>query len=313
MPNIDFETTTAGNAITTAEPNVSAVYGTVTAVADSGVRGSNAMQSNLSAFNVVTQEFTAVSEIWIRAYFRVNGAVTANTLFMEARHAAGGGEHIGELQLNTSRQIRLRDESTLTATSTTALTTNTWYRLEWHLAPGSPGTQELRIYDGPHSTTILETVNGTCSNSQNKVIAQILIGASSAGSNTDVRYDDVDYSDTTWLGPSASTDVASYDLTITHTTDLASVSARTYEVDAASSTGTTSLSQLSGPTLGTITESPTGVFTFADPGAGDMSDLGMRLTAGSDTLDFTIPRSSGGYQEELTFYGGTVGLLSNWG
>ena len=75
--------------------------------------------------------------------------------------------------------------------------------------------------------------------------------------------------------------------------------------------GAKSLVQTSGTPVGTITESPTGVFNFADPGGTD--DLVFRLTAGSTNKTITIPRGAGGKPEAITFYGGTVGNVNNWG
>lgn len=99
-------------------------------------------------------------------------------------------------------------------------------------------------------------------------------------------------------------------LTLTAGTDNATYTlTTTYEVDATASTGTTSLTQTAGTTVGTITESPTGVFTFDDPGGSD--SLVFDLDAGSDTEVVTITRTRP--PSILTYLGGTVTDLDSWG
>lgn len=106
-------------------------------------------------------------------------------------------------------------------------------------------------------------------------------------------------------------DATHYVLTQTNAADTTATGSRTYKIDATTSVGAKSLVQTSGTAVGTITESPTGVFNFADPGGTD--DLVFRLTAGSTNKTITIPRGAGGKPEAITFYGGTVGNVNNWG
>ena len=104
-------------------------------------------------------------------------------------------------------------------------------------------------------------------------------------------------------------DAAVYDLTITQSPNTTAVADRTYVVDSAGSFGTpVTLVQVAGTPV-TITESPAGVFTFHDPGSG--GDLGLLLSAGADTASIVVPRVS--RPAQITFYGGTVGDMSNWG
>lgn len=109
--------------------------------------------------------------------------------------------------------------------------------------------------------------------------------------------------------------VATYNLTITHITDSAGIADRTYEIDATGSTGAVTLTQTGGTTV-TDTESPTGVFTFPDPGGTDT--LGFNLTAAGtgggadDTAAISIPRGSAARSAVLTFQGGTVTDIANW-
>lgn len=106
----------------------------------------------------------------------------------------------------------------------------------------------------------------------------------------------------------SSTGPVTYDLTITHDTDSADIADRTYEIDATGSSGTVTLTQTSGTTV-SDTESPTGVFTFADPGGSD--DLVFDLDNTSNTLEITIRR--GIFRPAtLTFKGGTVTDVANW-
>ena len=102
---------------------------------------------------------------------------------------------------------------------------------------------------------------------------------------------------------------ARYDLTITHPPDSALIADRTYKVDTARSIGgAATLAQVSGAAV-SITESPTGVFTFADPGAG--GDLHFDLEVGTATARIVVPRQVG--SNRVTFYGGDPSDPGNWG
>lgn len=111
---------------------------------------------------------------------------------------------------------------------------------------------------------------------------------------------------------------ATYGLTITHTTDLATVASRTYEIDATGSTGTTSLAW-DGASRGTITESPTGTYTFTDPDDGATA-LALTLTAAGtggqsdDTVGIVIARGGTAQPSALTCYDGAGNqVITNWG
>lgn len=323
MPLLDYEFGVDGNTLSASDDlNINFITGSPQYEADSGVSGSLAMQVDPTTNSFVNVAFTATG--YKSAEFYVKSVYTTGTkqnVIIAQALSTSGNEAIAQVRLNSDNTLSLRDKFTAVATTTTALTDNVWYRVAWEVDRTS-GTQELRLYDGPHSTTPLETEApgaGSCNASTATTFDRFYFGT--VGTSTDardwIRYDDTAWGDTFPIGPSGSAGaaVATYDLTITHTTDSAAVGDRTYEVDATGSTGTVSLTQDSGTSVGTITESPTGVFTFADPGGSDnlVFDLEADDSGDLDNLAITITRAAGNIRYgERVYNGGTASDTASW-
>lgn len=322
MPNLDYEFGSNGVTLSASDDaNINFITGSPAYVTDSGVGGSLAFQTAPTANEFVNVAFTAAGRQFARFYIKsVYTSGTKQNVIVAQALSTSGNEAIAQVRLNSDNTLSLRDKFVVVATTTTALTDNTWYRVEWDVNRAA-GTQELRLYDGPHSTTALEIEApgaNSCNGSTATTFDRFYFGT--VGTSTDarayIRYDDTGWDATTWLGPTGSAGAASatYDLTITHTTDSADVADRTYEVDATGSVGAVSLTQTSGTTV-SITESPTGVFTFADPGGSDdiVLDLEADDSGDLDNLAITITRAAGNIRYgERVFQGGDASVTTNW-
>lgn len=194
-----------------------------------------------------------------------------------------------------------------------SLAANTIYRVEVNWSSGSPS---LRVYPGESTTSdTINIIDGTSAISEVSFVRYGLM-VSSNQTVSPVHMAAVGWSDTTWLGPVMLPAEATYQLTITHAVGSASIANRSYRVDTTDSTGTTSLVQTSGPSVA-ISETSTGVFRFDDPGEDDMSDVSLRLSAGTSTVDIVIPRQQTSSvvtrPATLTYYGGGFDDITNFG
>lgn len=108
----------------------------------------------------------------------------------------------GRICLNSSGNIvLLNNVNTLVATSSTALTVSTWYRIEYKgTSSSSNSAYELRIYN--EANTLLETLSGSMAQGAARH-AQIIFGkATPLNTQAIVNYfDDWAVSAVTWLGP----------------------------------------------------------------------------------------------------------------
>lgn len=224
--------------------------------------------------------------VWVVGYLYYDGSPpSTNATIMEAWTTTPA--IIGNVRLTTSGTLQLRDNVTAEWTSS-ALSTG-WHRLAWLCDPAGD-THRLKVYSGANLDTATASQDsgslGLTLQSGAASIDVLKVGVMTTSTVT-VVWDDLHIDDAAEWAPV--TDSALYDLTATYTTSSTTISGWT--LDATGSTGTTSLTQTAGTSVGTITESPTGVFTFSNPAGTD--SLVFDLDAGTTTEVVSIVRAGG--------------------
>jgi len=142
--------------------------------------------------------------LYVRLYIYVttfppSGRITL--LFFQGSTGQGG-----MIALESTGQIKVYDKTgTLFNTSSMALSSASWYRLEVkHLQHASAGTLDCHIYSSYEGTTIAETVSGTAMNNHSGVINELHIGSVvyfGVGSTYNFNTDDVAVGTNEWIGP----------------------------------------------------------------------------------------------------------------
>lgn len=139
---------------------------TISGSAPSTQLGIAGLHGNAASFTVSTSDFSngvmpfspELSHMYLRVYFRCSAYPSGNTGIMTIR--TSGGTTLANIQLSTTGRIRVRNGSTLVATSTNPVGTNSWVRLEWHWN-GAAGSQDFRLFLNPNveGTTADETLS----------------------------------------------------------------------------------------------------------------------------------------------------------
>jgi hypothetical protein len=104
----------------------------------------------------------SVTEVYGRTYFR-RTAMPSGTGAQICWVDLSGTGSCAWFDLNTSGQVRVWDSSNASQTMTTAISLDTWYRLEFHvICHATAGTVEAKLFAGD-ATTALETkaISGT--------------------------------------------------------------------------------------------------------------------------------------------------------
>lgn len=133
------------------------------------------------------QNFTDAFQLLVSFYMRIPSAFTVTSSIVQIRNAAGT---IANLNLTTTRRIQVVDDANatvFTSASGTPMATNTWYRIELRVVPGtttSNGTIQFAYYVGD-STVAVETFSDTTSNTGTDPITNCRFGRTS-GATADV-------------------------------------------------------------------------------------------------------------------------------
>lgn len=204
-----FEGGAAAAAVTTANSDFTAVLsggtGTGTATFDVLNVASGAQSGKLvSAAGdtvVLRHDLTALASVyWWREYLTLAALPGVITTLAEAKLAATSAIR-GQVQVNTSGTLRLRNVTTLVGTTAAALAAGQMARVEWSLDTAA-GLQRLRLFVGGnvHGTVPDEEISGalTAGNTFDRLdIGNLTVGALTSW------VDEVATDDTTWLGPTA--------------------------------------------------------------------------------------------------------------
>lgn len=141
---------------------------------------------------------------WMRAYMFMPALPSDNNFYPLAfRTAADASCAILRILTTGVVQGRTADNSNAFAEGTVACATNQWIRLEWRVLPSvTAGTMEWRLYNSADSSSPSDSASAT------GLVLGADLGSASYGLHTatvaagmTVYYDDVDYSDVGWIGP----------------------------------------------------------------------------------------------------------------
>jgi hypothetical protein len=189
-------TGSAGNALTVTLGSVAtAKFDTATAM-----HGSLSCRHNIGATPTSVCQmdwtFTAVAHIWARFY--INFSTLAVRRFFKVVQAG----QILELRTTAAGAIELRNTLQTVVATGTALTANTWYRVEVDAIPGSPVTNTVTVFLGDATGTALQTISGSSNFAAVADITGVTFGNSTASvSFADYWFDDVAVTDVGALGP----------------------------------------------------------------------------------------------------------------
>lgn len=316
----DFEEGSDGASIATGFEGYS---GTLLYEATGALKGSlsaNVPSGTIAISTLQWSSMTPMGDVWVAGFFRPPAAPDASPWILSLISGRTAGTTQFKVDINVSGQIILRDGSTVVDTSTFTCDGSTPVRIAVN-CDNAGNTITARLYYGANvdGGTPDEVLTGVYSGGD---IDRVNIGmgtAQTAGIGSNLLMDNLTVDDATEpLLPTGVNGVASYDLTITHAADSDAVADRTYQIDATGSTGTVSLAW-DGASRGTITESPTGVFTFSDPNDGDTALALILTAAGSgggtdDTASISIARGGASIERPLvyTFQGGDYTDPANW-
>jgi hypothetical protein len=205
----DFEAGSNGATITTAggEASATAFTGVVGAPTYSNTHvahGLLAAKCRHDQDDYVNWAGSDVTESYGRFYVYCTGVPDG---YVAIHKTYDGGSPMVEIFLGTGdNKIIIRDSTTASVTSTNALATGGWARIEYHIVHSATvGQATVRIYNTPDSSTATEELSspaswntGTKGNSYTFGHIETFSGG---GSDIDRWFDDLVANATTWPGP----------------------------------------------------------------------------------------------------------------
>jgi hypothetical protein len=212
-----------------------------------------------------TPIWSATNVYFKRWCLRLNALPSGNT-YVSAM--LSGGTTAGRVAINSAGKVFLQDGTTTVATGTVALSAGTWYRFEWDL---NGTTSTVRVYAGPSSTTLVDTISATVAGTTFTQGQDGLV-ASSNSTNLTLWWDEVGYDTAATPGPLSVAGASSDGMTFDGTAAWA-----------ASSTDTTN-----------ITGSAAPVAVAGSAGAFALTGSAAAAGAGAATGGMTITGSAGG-------------------
>lgn len=148
--------------------------------------------------NNLYRTVTARAITYRRFYFRLHVAPSGSTVIADIR---SGSTTVANLQLSTT-SLRMRNGTTVVGTFSSALSLDTWYRLE-HYVNMTAGTQSARIYSGSNlnaaAGTYDQQITGAVSTGTHD---RIYVGTSSAiATGFEAFWDSTATATVDWVGP----------------------------------------------------------------------------------------------------------------
>ena len=206
----DFNSLGNGVTLTTGNTDFDNLFasgsGTFTSSTSSTIHGTfGRFNTTTSSTDFARKQYSSTSSRFYRFYIRLSSLPAATATLFSLLDAPGTST-VSALRMQTDGTILLRNGVVTVDTSTTALNTNEWMRIElFYNAAAS--TQTMRIYAGADvdSTTPTETLTGAATNGATSYMQYGMI-TSQASQTYDL--DEVESSTVTWLGP-PSTDTIS--------------------------------------------------------------------------------------------------------
>ncbi|HSX30885.1 MAG TPA: hypothetical protein VLE99_03125 [Candidatus Saccharimonadales bacterium] len=167
----DFENGTNGVAVTSSNSGYTTPAGTVTFTNAALVTGALSCQfvTDGTFASTLTLNLPSPTGIrYFRRYFRMSNAATGSMTIMRLRSNALSGQTMAQVVVTSASQLVIRDGATTVATSTTTITPNTWFRVEWFVDSTTTSTQTLKIFVLSNYTgsTPDETISGSFTTGQ---------------------------------------------------------------------------------------------------------------------------------------------------
>lgn len=243
---------------------------------------------------------TASAAKTFRCYFRFPAAPSATCEIVQIRNSANGGA----IQLRTDRKLNIVDDAaTIKFTTTSALSVDTTYRLEYRVKKGtgaSDGTIEFAYYAG-ESTSPIETYSTTSADQGTANFVGFRWGKLTGIASTETYYfDDVAQDDTeALLGPYAGTS------SLTYTT------ARKVTVDCTGSVGALTCTQTDGTTA-SISGPSSSIFTITIPDHKDVLVFEVSADGDGAAVTDTFKVYPDNLSNVLVYTGGGASSISNW-
>lgn len=184
------------------------VFGTVNAgwehSTDYAVTGTRSAHTSDSGSTFMSYAPTDGAVFYQRLYVRVQTALPAANMVLIRAYQTTGPATRAQVRLKTDGTFDIRNGTTSVATSTFALTTGAWVRLEW-LVDETAGVNSLRIFHGANlnGSTADETLTSSAL-ATGVTTNQLDVGQVSTPSGVvDLYLDAWAYSTAGWVGPAA--------------------------------------------------------------------------------------------------------------
>ncbi len=181
------------------------IVGSPTVVNTRARSGTKSIEFNANnGVQVVSQTFADPPTVrYMRRSWWVNGRPTAGGFVTLQRIRSAANVTLGEVRLNASGQIVLRDGTlTSVATSTSIVPLSAWWAATWAI---NGTTQILRYYTDPTSNTAAETISGNYSGG---AFGKVVSGCGNSGTNNPYLIGGDDWLDdnSTWPSVGSTTD-----------------------------------------------------------------------------------------------------------
>jgi hypothetical protein len=185
----EFERGTNGAALTTSNTSFGLIGGTVTFTSTTSVSGVlSAKINNNTVANYMYLSMTGTTTHYTRHYFYIASMPTAS---IDLVYDTSGSSQKNTVQFDSSiGKIALRDTTAGVTNGSVALSSSTWYRIEWDV---TGATQTVRIYSGT-SNTLVDSITRSAANTS---VDAIRFGTQTAGGGSLTCYWDDCVIDTT--------------------------------------------------------------------------------------------------------------------
>lgn len=278
-----------------------------------------------------TSAGTANVRYYARFYYRISGTPSANSDFF--RFYGSGGETLVKLTIDTSRQLILKDVAgTQVGSASSALSVDTWYRIEVMMMNGSTASTdelELRI-DGV--TVASSTTNNAATVAPNAV----QFGSTLATTIGITQYfaalavnDDQGASQSSWPGdgnivllkPISDNQVGSWTGGVGGTTNLYDAVDNTPPAGTASESNTTQVESVDSSGDNATDEYRVNLTTYTDAGIGGSDTIsvlhpvinhGEDASTGTKTGSFGLQANPAAAGYDTFTFGDNAGALGTW-
>ncbi|HSX32715.1 MAG TPA: PKD domain-containing protein [Candidatus Saccharimonadales bacterium] len=204
----DFEGGSNGAALTSSNTTYTTITGT--AVFDNSTRVTGSLSAKLSPGGgtaVTLKEVfpstpTGDTHRFFRRYFRVNALPSGagNIVLMRTRLSSST---TAQVIMNPAGTITVRDNNTTVGTTTTTISLNAWFRVEWELDAATTNTQTMKLFVGSNLNGTTPSESLTSKSYTQGAFDRIEDGVGNSGYSGSLWIDAVDDDNATWPGPAA--------------------------------------------------------------------------------------------------------------